>query len=285
MNNVLLLHGGVGSDISFSEVLNKYASEGSEEISPLDNVVKSVVIMEDDSTFNAGTGSYQRIDGSIQMDAAVMIPNKIGAVIAIEKVRNPVLVARDVMAKSPHIMLSGDGAVKFARSMKYPEYDPNTEKAIKQREKVLNQLHDSEANLPEKFLTFKKYVNISEFIQGSTDTVGAVSRINGEFAAAVSTGGSTPMLRGRVGDSPIIGAGIYVGDEGAIVATGIGEEITKRLLSYRVYSRIGEKPLYELLKEEVDYFDKNIPIGLIAVDRDEHASYANKSMAVGVKEF
>lgn len=284
MKNILLLHGGVGSDESFSPRLNKYSQSASEEASALNNAVKAVVLMEDDPDFNAGTGSYQRIDGSIQMDAAVMMPGKFGSVIAIEKVRNPVLVARDVMAKSPHIMMSGDGAIKFARSMGYQDYDPNTSKADEQRKKTLEKMTSDEPSIPEKFRVFKKYVNIDPFMKEAFDTVGAVARVNGDFAGAVSTGGSAPMLRGRVGDSPIIGAGIYVGENGAVVATGIGEEIAKRLLCYRIYSRIGEKPLKEILKEEIDYFG-DIVVGVIAVDRESYAYHANKSMAVGTKEF
>jgi isoaspartyl peptidase/L-asparaginase-like protein (Ntn-hydrolase superfamily) len=284
MKNILLLHGGVGSDESFSPRLDKYSKNASDETSPLNNAVKAVVLMEDDVDFNAGTGSYQRIDGSVQMDAAVMVPGKFGSVIAIEKVRNPVLVARDVMGKSPHIMMSGDGAVRFARSMGFQEYDPNTEKAEEQRRKTIEKMAGNDESIPEKFRIFRKYVDIESFMGEAFDTVGAVARINGDFAGAVSTGGSAPMLRGRVGDSPIIGAGIYVGENGAVVATGIGEEIAKRLLCYRIYSRIGEKPLKEILKEEVDYFG-DITVGVIALDKEGYAYHANKSMAVGINEF
>ncbi|MGC8609274.1 MAG: isoaspartyl peptidase/L-asparaginase [Thermoplasmata archaeon] len=272
MKNVLLVHGGAGSDVSLSEKLNGFVDFASSELSSLDNAVKAVVKMEDDPEFNAGTGSVPRIDGSIQMDAAVMIPGHIGSVICIEKVKNPVLVARDVMAKSPHIMLSGDGATKFARIMGYPEYDPSTERSRQLLRTFEEQYQKNE--LPDKFKLFYKY---------SHDTVGAVARVEGEFAAAVSTGGAFPMLRGRVGDSPIIGAGIYAGEKGAVVATGIGEEIAKKLLSYRIYSRIGESSLLKIIKEEVDKFD--VSVGIIAISSKEYASYSNRSMATGVKEF
>ena len=284
MKNILLLHGGVGSDDSFSPRLDKYSQNASGEASALNNAVKGVTLMEDDSDFNAGTGSYQRIDGSVQMDAAVMIPGNFGSVMAIERVRNPVLVARDVMGKSPHIMMSGDGAVKFARSMGYPDYDPNTEKANEQRKKTIEKMAGNDPSIPEKFRIFRKYVDIDSFMKEAFDTVGAVARVDGDFAGAVSTGGSAPMLRGRVGDSPVIGAGIYVGENGAVVATGIGEEIAKRILCYRIYARIGEKPLKEILKEEVEYFG-DITVGVIAVDKDSYAYHANKSMAVGINEF
>ncbi len=274
MKNVLLVHGGAGSDPSLSKKLNDFVNFASTELSALDNAVKAVVKMEDDPEFNAGTGSVPRIDGSIQMDAAVMVPDHIGSVICIEKVKNPVLVARDVMAKSPHIMISGDGATKFARMMGYPEYDPSTERSRELLRTFEEQYKKNE--IPDKFRIFYKYAY-------SHDTVGAVARVEGEFAAAVSTGGAFPMLRGRVGDSPIIGAGIYAGTKGAVVATGIGEEIAKKLLSYRIYSRIGEGSLLEIVKDEVDKFD--VSVGIIAISDREYAAYSNRTMATGLKEF
>ncbi|PYB68641.1 MULTISPECIES: isoaspartyl peptidase/L-asparaginase [unclassified Thermoplasma] len=274
MRNVLLIHGGVGSDPSFNGRLNTYAETASEELSALDNAVRAVIKMEDDPDFNAGTGSVPRIDGSIQMDAAVMIPGHFGSVINIERVKNPILVARDVMAKSPHIMMTGDGAIRFARLMGYPDYDPMTEKARNLLKKFEEDVERNE--IPDKFKIYFKYVKVH-------DTVGAVARVEGEFAGAVSTGGSFPMLRGRVGDSPIPGAGIYVGEKGAVVATGVGEEIAKNVLSFRIYSRIGTGKLYDIIKEEVDKF--SVPVGIIAVDEKDYAYYANKPMAVGLKEF
>ncbi|AKA48588.1 asparaginase [uncultured archaeon] len=288
MPNMLLLHGGVGSDKSKLEYLNSklndYAKVGSASASPLENVVNAVVKMEDDEDFNAGTGSVMRIDGSIQMDAAVMIPGDFGSVIAIERVKNPILVARDVLEKSPHIMLASDGAVKFARTLGYEEYDPSTGKARSRLEKVLAELRSENAGISSNVAHFKKFVNSTQFVEGSCDTVGAVARMDGKFAAAVSTGGSSPMMRGRVGDSPVLGAGIYCGPKGAVVATGIGEEIAKNILCYRTYAKIGSKPLKEILKEEVDSFGQTL-IGLIAVDKDDYAHYDNGSMAVGTNNL
>lgn len=288
MPDVLLLHGGVGSDSSRLNELNKkldgFASAGSPERSSLENVVNSVIKMEDDPDFNAGTGSVMRIDRSIQMDAAVMIPGDFGSVLGIESVKNPVLLARDVMEKSPHIMLATDGAVQFARSLGYEKYDPATEKARNRLEKVLKELDSNSGELSAGASHFKKFVDYRKLLGESCDTVGAVARIDGKFAAAVSTGGSSPMMRGRIGDSPIIGAGIYCGTDGAVVATGIGEEIAKDLLCYKVYARIGTAPLSKILKEEVDKFGQTL-VGLIAVDRNEYAHYDNGSMAVGVNRF
>lgn len=288
MSNILLLHGGVGSDKAKLEYLNNklngFARVGSASRSPLENVVNAVIKMEDDDDFNAGTGSVMRIDGSVQMDAAVMIPGDFGSVMAIEGVKNPILVAKDVLEKSPHIMLAADGATKFARTLGYKDYDPSTDKARTRLEKVLEHLGSEGGDIPSNVEHFKKYVDYRKLLEDSCDTVGAVARMNGTFAAAVSTGGSSPMMRGRVGDSPVIGSGIYCGPKGAVVATGIGEEIAKNILCYRVYSQIGTKPLKKILEDEVGSFGQTL-VGLIAVDSDDHAYFDNGSMAVGTNDL
>lgn len=248
----------------------------------LDTVVEAVRIMEDDPSFNAGTGSVKRLDGSIQMDAAVMVPGAIGSVINIERVKNPILVARAVMEKTPHVMLAGDGATAFARRLGFPDYDPSTPRTEELYRKALAAIRGQDPSAPEKFASYMKYGEILG-IPKNKDTVGAVARIDGKFAAAVSTGGSSPMMRGRVGDSPIPGAGLYAGEKGAVVATGIGEEIIKRTLCYRVYEQIGSEDLYSILRREIAEFGNTL-VGLIAVSHESFASYSNSSMATGYFE-
>lgn len=282
MSDIILLHGGAGSDFSFTDRLMNYAKESYRRSSSLESVVEAVRLMEDDPSFNAGTGSVKRIDGSIQMDAAVMIPGSIGSVVNIERVKNPILVAKLVMEKTPHVMLSGDGAVKFARMMGFPDYDPSTPKTDRIYEKMISFFSGSDQDVPEKYSNYMKYSDIFD-IPRNKDTVGAVARIDGKFSAAVSTGGSSPMMRGRVGDSPIPGVGLYAGENGAVVATGIGEEIIKRTLCYRVYQQIGTDDLGEILRREVLAFGETL-VGLIAVSKDSYASYSNSSMATGLFE-
>ncbi len=272
--NSLVLHGGASNKSELRIKVEEFADIAFKEKNALNAVVKAVVLMEDDPLFNAGTGSNMRLDGSIQMDAAVMISGKFGAVINIENVRNPVLVARDVMLKSPHLILAGDGAIEFARKMGYESYDPSTEKAKEKRDRILKKLKNGK--IPE-------YYHPEFFLEFLGDTVGAVARINGDFAAAVSTGGTSLTLRGRVGDSPIPGAGIYCGEKGAVVATGIGEEIIKRMLSINVYNRIGEMPLEEICKEELERFG-DIPVGIIAIDKDSECALSNLSMPYAIKK-
>jgi L-asparaginase/beta-aspartyl-peptidase (threonine type) len=92
------------------------------------------------------------------------------------------------------------------------------------------------------------------------------------------------MMRGRVGDSPIPGAGLFAGEKGAIVATGIGEEIMKRSLCYSIYHQIGTENLEDIIKREIDGFN-GVLAGVIAITGDSYASYSNSSMAVGVYRF
>jgi L-asparaginase/beta-aspartyl-peptidase (threonine type) len=275
MNNVILIHGGVGSKGRVVENMDGMASKN-EDHDPLNAVVKAVVMMENDERFNAGTGSVMRIDGSIQMDAAVAIPNQFGAVISIERVKNPVLVARGIMERTHHIALSGSGAQNFARKLGFEDYDPSTEKSKKAYERMKEILSGKEDTHDERYDAVK--ILIKEGLLNSPhDTVGAVSRINEKFAAAVSTGGASPMMRGRVGDVPLIGAGIYCGDKGAVVATGIGEEIAKRLLCFRIYEKIGQKPLKDVLEEEIEKLEGKLG-GVIAVSGEEYANFSNGIM-------
>lgn len=280
MSDVLLIHGGAGSDRSYVPKLERYTLEASSQNMPLDQVVEAVRLMEDDPSFNAGTGSVKRIDGSIQMDAAVMENRRIGSVMAIERVRNPILVARKVMEETPHIILSGDGSTKFARALGFQDYDPTTERTQEIWKKTQDFFRGKKVDLPPRYEEYRKFQHLFGL---NLDTVGAVARVRGIFAAAVSTGGSSPMLRGRIGDSPVPGCGIYCGRKGAVVATGIGEEIIRNMLSYRIYEEIGERPLNEIVSERIREFGK-VLVGVIAVSEDEHVSLANSDMATAFVE-
>lgn len=281
MSGVIIVHGGVGAKGRSLEDMNGVASKSKDD-DPLKTVVNAVRYMEDDQRFNAGTGSVIRIDGSIQMDAAVAIPGSFGSVINIERVKNPVLVALDVMEKTPHIALAGSGAIDFARRSGYPDYDPVTEKARVAYKKMVDAIKDK-TNTEERYSTIKKLID-DGLVEEPHDTVGAVAYVNGKFAAAVSTGGASPMMPGRVGDVPLIGAGIYCGLNGAVVATGLGEEIAKKLLCYRIYSRIGEEPLNRILMEEIDNMEGKLA-GVIAVSRKEYGFFSNGAMPIDTFQF
>lgn len=195
--------------------------------SALDAVVAAVVIMEDDPTFNAGTGACLNIDGEVELDASVMVGDglRAGGVAALQRVRNPVLVARKVMEETDHVLLAGQGAQDFARTMGFADYDPVTAQARtrheERRAKLLSgQLH----TLPR----LRRRLLFDREPRGGT--VGALALDDrGLLAAATSTGGVTLKLRGRVGDSPIPGAGNYASDCAAASATGHGERVLRAL--------------------------------------------------------
>ncbi len=172
----------------------------------LDAVCAAVVVLEDDPLFNAGTGCVLNREGAAEMDAAVMTGENLrcGGVAAITRVQHPVLVARRVMDETPHVLLAGAGATAFARAHGFADYDPVT-RASQRR--------------------FRLRAAIA-----SPGTVGAVALDAwGELAAATSTGGVSLKLPGRVGDTPIPGAGNYATSHAAASATGTGELMMRTL--------------------------------------------------------
>ena len=236
----------------------------------LDAVLEAIVVLEDDPRLNAGTGSRMRIDGRIQMDAALMDSDlEAGSVAGIEGVRNPIRVARHVF-DSPHILLVGADATAFARSKGHAPYDPATPESRRRLEESLAKIR--KGRLPKYARRWKAW--------DLHDTVGAVARDRrGRFAAGSSTGGTAFMLPGRVGDSPIIGAGLYAGPQGAVTVTGIGEEIIRRTLSKFVYDRIAEGASPQAAAARgLALFRHDVPIGIIAVGPRGWGSASNRSM-------
>lgn len=182
--------------------------------SALDAVCAAVVLLEDDPLFNAGTGSVLNRAGAVEMDASVMTGADLraGGVASIARVRNPILVARAVMEKTPHVLLAGSGATAFARAQGFADYDPATPAAERR-------LRARAAAAP--------------------GTVGAVALDgHGHLAAATSTGGVSLKLPGRVGDSPIPGAGNYATRRAAASATGTGELMMRTLATKAVCDRV-----------------------------------------------
>ncbi|MCL4314470.1 MAG: isoaspartyl peptidase/L-asparaginase [Candidatus Thermoplasmatota archaeon] len=281
MENILILHGGAGGSLEVqnknSEALRKIGKDASKMNTVEEIVIEAVRLMENDTRFNAGTGSVIRVDGSVQMDAAVMSGNRFASVISIENVKNPILVARDVLNKSPHSILSGDGAIRFARKLGHDPYDPRTERTMEVYRKMKEALDKNSQDETARYSTFRKYADLY------SDTVGAIARKDGNFAAAISTGGVLPMLRGRVGDCPLPGCGIYAGDKGAVAVSGNGEEIIRRMLSLSVYLEIGKKPLQEILDTHISNF--NSPTGIIAVSESEYSIVTNAYMATAVVDL
>lgn len=278
MTRVIITHGGAGAGKEYSDGAQKAAEKGMDVLrnngNALDAVVEAIVVLEDDERFNAGTGSYAKLNGEIEMDAALMDSKmQAGGVAAIKRVKNPIRVARCVM-DTPHVLLVGNGAIEFARMKGFPDYDPMTEKARKRLAEVKEKLKTGD--LPPWAEKWKKFV-----YPGLTGTVGAVVMDEtGYMAAGSSTGGTSIMLPGRVGDSPQIGSGLYAGKYGAVTATGIGEEIIKRVLCKSVYDKIARGMMPQKACDwGVSLFPNEIPVGIIAVSKKGVGVASNRDMA------
>ncbi len=237
-------------------------------------------LLEDDPRFNAGTGSNLRLDGTtIQMDACCMSSKgALGAVAAIERVKNPIDVALRVVG-TPHVLLAGDGATTFARRSGFPDYDPTTpgaQERLRAVQSVTGGLGEwSRADL-EAAWNFE--TPLREVLGG--DTVGSVVWDGEHFASALSSGGTTTVLRGRVGDVPLPGCGLYAGPSGAVATTGDGEYIARSLLAYRAYAELerGQPPI-QVVQWALDQLAESVDVGLVVVDRSGYAGGARHGMA------
>ncbi|MDX1350980.1 MAG: isoaspartyl peptidase/L-asparaginase [Putridiphycobacter sp.] len=231
--------------------------------SAIDAVEASVKSLEDSHLFNAGKGSVFTASGTHEMDACIMDgkTRKAGAVSLITGIKNPVSLARDVMDKSEHVFLAGEGAMVFAQSNGYrlekPDYFYD--------ELRYNQWQEIKGS--ESFQLDHSVKKDSKF-----GTVGAVAcDVNGNIAAATSTGGMTNKKFGRVGDSPMIGAGNYANNSTcAVSCTGSGEFFIRGVVAYDVSALMAYKSLSlaEAANEVIHHHVMEIggDGGLIAID-------------------
>lgn len=235
----ILVHGGAwttpGGEIEPHRLgVTRAARAGFDKLvaggSAVDAAEAAVRSMEDDPAFNAGRGAVLNQAGAVELDAAVMDGRTLsaGAVAAVKGVANPVLLARRVMERSSHVLLAAEGAVAFARGQGMATCSP--ESLVVERERERWQNRSQKQPTPESALTF-----------GPSDTVGAVAcDARGHLAAAGSTGGTLGKLPGRVGDTPLIGCGLYADDRrGAATATGWGEGIIRVVMAQRAVDTIG----------------------------------------------
>lgn len=234
----------------------------------IDAVEQGVRVVESDpETLSVGYGGLPDREGKVTLDACIMDETgNAGAVCFLQHIENPISVARLVMDKTPHVMLAGDGALHFALEQGFIKKNLLTVKAKKAWEKW---------KLESKY---EPIINIENH-----DTIGLLALDqHGNFSGACTTSGLAYKMHGRVGDSPIIGAGLYVDNEvGAATATGMGELMMKTLGSFLVVElmRQGANP-QEACKEAVmriveklDY--KNLQVGYLALDKKgNHGAYS-----------
>ena len=273
---VMVIHGGAGSiykgrfteaeENAYIDKMTEALKAGKEILekggSSLDAVESAIRMMEDDSLFNAGKGAVFNELGKNEMDASIMDGKTLnaGAVAGVHTIKNPITAARKVMTNSKHVMLVGEGAEIFARKQGVQMEDPSY-------------FFDQEK--------WDSYLKLKDKNQGSVvspdnkyGTVGAVALDkNGNLAAGTSTGGMTYKMYGRIGDSPIIGAGTYADNQScAVSCTGHGEFFIRNVVAYDigVLMKYRGWPLEKAANYVINEKLKSMKAdgGLIAVDKD-----------------
>jgi L-asparaginase / beta-aspartyl-peptidase len=210
-------------------------------VKPLDVVVSALAVLEDDPTFDAGTGSFLDEDGRVQLDAAVMEGTglRAGAVAAVGRFRNPAAIALAVMERTEHVLLIGEGAERFALTEGFDPVDPRSLVHPREYEGYEAWVR---AGKPDARVFFDEEGSAEH---GKRGTVGVVIGVRGAAGqpftlfAGASTGGTRGKKAGRVGDVPLVGCGIYADDEGAAVCcTGWGEAFIRAAAAKSVSDRV-----------------------------------------------
>ena len=262
----LIVHGGAGSVPEAELPLRQFAVERARDAGwsrigdgAMEAAVAAVRQMEDEPLLNAGIGACLNSDGVVELDAGVMEGSglRAGAAACLRDVRHPIDLAVAIMEDGRHVILAAEGASHFARD------------------------HGLEMADPSVFITDRKR---QELIQGA-DTVGAVARdSDGRIAVAVSTGGRTGKLPGRIGDSPIPGAGFYVDDRfGGVCGTGLGEAFIRlglaRLMVIELQHGMDAKTV---ATGSIDYLYRTLdaPGGVIVIPRDGAPQAAFNTLAM-----
>jgi len=293
----LMVHGGAGAldnvkddktAFRYLESIRRTLEHGREVMelggSALQAVEACASLLEDDPVFNAGCGSVLNENGKVEMDAAIMDGRDLsaGAVAAIDNIANPAQLARLVMTESEHVMLIAEGAMRFADHCgmeRVPEdYFYTTERVEQLRHarlqhKVMLDHDDSDADSEDQ-----KY-----------GTIGAIARDPmGNLAAATSTGGIVNKRMGRVGDSPIIGAGVYADNETcAVSATGFGEDFMRSVISKTIsdFMYMKEMDAKQATEAGIEYLVRKVKGrgGVIVIDKDGNCSsgFTTKKMIHG----
>ena len=293
----LMVHGGAGAldnvkdnktALRYLESIRRILEHGREVMvlggSALQAVEACASLLEDDPVFNAGCGSVLNENGKVEMDAAIMDGRDLsaGAVAAVDNIANPVQLARLVMTESEHVMLIAEGAMRFADHCgmeRVPEdyfFTPERIEQLhhaRQQHKMMLDHDDSEEDSEDQ-----KY-----------GTIGAIARDpNGNLAAATSTGGIVKKRMGRVGDSPIIGAGVYADNETcAVSGTGFGEDFMRSVISKTISDFIYMKDMEAVRATEagIEYLTRKVQGrgGVIVIDKDGNCAsgFTTKKMIHG----
>ncbi len=285
--SAVVVHGGAGAwrirggeASRIIEVVEAAARKGLQAIteSPLQAIVEAIIVLEDSGVFNAGIGSVLNYNGELEMDAGLMDGAGRAAGVAITRYpKNPILLAYRVMEAFDHVIIGGEGADRIAERLGLEPHPGPSQRAIERWRKALEKIKENGGRLSwaKKIMAFY------------SDTVGAVAVKEGIVAAGTSTGGVILKHPGRIGDSPIPGAGFYaVNGVGACAATGIGETIILgRPCIYAVELLSNNVPVEEAARAAVArhtrvYGGDNL--GIILVDARGEAAAAINTEAMPV---
>lgn len=245
--------------------------------SSTDAVIAAIKVMEDSPEFNAGKGAVFTADGFNELDASLMEGKelKAGAIAMSRKIKNPIEAAKIVMEKTPHTLIAGEGADKLAKanglelvSQKY-FYTPHRYQQFKEAQKSKEVLLDSD----------KAKAHLGNYTEPYLGTVGAIALDkNGNLAAGTSTGGTTNKMTGRIGDSPIIGAGNYANNDSvAVSCTGTGDIYIRVSAAHEVASLYKHKklPVQKAAEETIaEVAELGGTGGIISIDKDGKIGYA-----------
>lgn len=217
----------------------------------LDAVTAAITVLEDNPNFNAGKGAVFTHDGHNELDSAIMDGStlKAGAVAGVGNVRNPILLARAVMEKSPHVMLAGRGAEDFAKENGITQVEPSYFRTERRWQQLQKALAEDKAGVAHADIETAKHFG----------TVGAVALDKaGHLAAGTSTGGMTDKRFGRIGDAPVIGAGTYADANCAVSGTGWGEFYLRTVAAHSICMRVAllKQPLADAAEQVIN---KDIP--------------------------
>jgi beta-aspartyl-peptidase (threonine type) len=233
----IVVHGGAGGWIDDPERADRCRAGAAAAVAAghavlaeggaaLDAVEAAIVVLEDDPEFNAGRGAALTEYGRVELDASIMdgATSAAGAVAAVRGVRNPIRAARAVLAEGRHVLLVGSPAIEFAATAGL-DFESEVWFVTERERTALTRLKAGDA-------------------AGARGTVGAVARdAEGRLAAATSTGGVSGQRLGRVGDSPLIGAGTWADDGVAVSCTGHGESIIRSALAHEVHALLRHRGL------------------------------------------
>ncbi len=284
----LMIHGGAGaledlkyeaSEADFNQSIITVLEQGRQRLekgdSALDVVEYCASLLEDDKLYNAGRGSVLNADGKVEMDAALMRGSDLaaGAVACIGNIKNPISLARLVLDRGEHVLLVGEGAMEFAKFCAIDTYPDDyfiTESRIKQL---------AEAQVTGRMTLDHERIKPSQKL----GTIGAVARdIHGNLAAATSTGGLVNKRWGRVGDTPIVGAGVFADNETcAVSATGYGEQFLRTVFAKTIsdFVQFRQMDAQAAAQAGIDYLVAKVngEGGVIVIDNAGHCAAAQST--------